>query len=204
MTDGKFPDRTYEPPRRGVPRRRWWEKQRFIIPIAVAILAPAVFFVAGLVASDGAGSQQVELSTDQTRGGAPAQVPGDTPAAASRPVDGPAADAGQDAPGAETEAAGSDVAMVSAADGAQSAKQAGAAAAPAVCQRILALREQFEMQGVNPHAVYLETQRIQRDAVGTPVAAKAEHAVRTMEDFVSGRTDTAAVVAAGGALVSAC
>ena len=83
MTDGKFPN-TYEPLPHADPRRRWWEKQRFIIPIAVAVLAPAVFFVTGLVAGEGVRSQQMQLSTDQTGAVAPAQAPHDNPEAAPR------------------------------------------------------------------------------------------------------------------------
>jgi hypothetical protein len=210
MTDGKFPN-TYEPLPHAAPRRRWWEKQRFIIPIAVAVLAPAVFFVTGLVAGDGAGSQQAELSAAQVAGSAAepapgAAVPDDPPGDAGDTRDEPATgDGGGDGPDADTDAAGSDaagsdVAVVASADSAQ----ADEPEPPAVCGRILALREQFEMQGVNPLEVYLEMLEIQKEADGTSIAAAADHAVRTMEDFVSGETDSGDVVAAGTALVAAC
>lgn len=200
MTDGKTPDYSESLPR-AAPRRRWWEKQRFMIPIAVAVLAPAVFLVAGLVARDGRTPQQMDLSTGQTRAAAPTAEPAprDTPeagtrAAAESSAD-TAADTGRDASDSET-----DVTVLSSAERAQSDE----AESPAVCQRILALREQFEMQGVNPLEVYLDMLDIQKDAKGTAVAADVDRAVRTMEDFVSGNADTGDVVAAGGALVAAC
>jgi hypothetical protein len=209
MTDGKFPN-TYEPLPHAAPRRRWWEKQRFIIPIAVAFLAPAVFFVTGLVAGEGAGSQQAELSAGQAARNAAepapgAAVPDDSAGDAGDSRDEPAADDGSDTDAAGSDAvgsdaAGSDVAVVASADIAQ----ADAAEPPAVCERILALREQFEMHGVNPLDVYLAMLEIQDEAGGTAVAGKVDDAVRTMEDFVSGNADTADVVAAGGALVAAC
>ena len=166
MTDGND---TGVPVVRAVPRRRWWEKQRFVIPIAMAILAPAVFLVAGVV----------------TGGRADA----DLHAAGATPRDA---------------AAAADVTGPRAADGDGTATATGGPRSPAVCRRILALRTQLEAQGVNPVKVYLQMQRIQQDAQGTRVAAQADHAVRTMEDFVAGEAGTAEVVAAGTALVSAC
>lgn len=196
MTDGKTPDYSESLPR-AAPRRRWWEKQRFMIPVAVAVLAPAVFLVAGLVARDGRTPQQMDLSTGQTRAAAPTTEPAprDTPEAAPRAAAESSADTGRDASDSET-----DVTVLSSAERAQSDE----AESPAVCQRILALREQFEMQGVNPLEVYLDMLDIQKDAKGTAVAADVDRAVRTMEDFVSGNADTGDVVAAGGALVAAC
>lgn len=210
MTDGKFPN-TYEPQPHAAPRRRWWEKQRFIIPIAVAVLAPAVFFVTGLVAGDGAGSQQMQLSTDQTGAVAPAQAPHDNPEAAPRTapraagkrVPRRAVDDARGGADADSGAGRSDVAVASSVSGAQSAEEVDEPPPP-VCDRILALREQFEMQGVNPLEVYAEMLDIQKEAHGTPIAATADHAVRAMEDFVSGETDSGDVVAAGTALVAAC
>lgn len=196
MTDGKTPD-YYESLPRAAPRRRWWEKQRFMIPIAVAVLAPAVFLVAGLVARDGRTPQQMDLSTGQTRAAAPTAEPAprDAPEAAPRAAADAAADSGQDASDSEN-----DVTVLSSAESARSDE----AESPAVCQRILALREQFEMQGVNPLEVYLDMLDIQKDAKGTAVAADVDRAVRTMEDFVSGNADTGDVVGAGAALVAAC
>lgn len=118
-----------------------------MIPIAVAVLAPAVFLVAGPVARNGRTPQQMDLSTSQTRAAAPTAEPAprDTPEAAPRAAAESSSDtapiAGQDASDSET-----DVTVLSSAESAESDE----AESPAACQRILALREQFEMQGVNP------------------------------------------------------
>ena len=170
----------YEALMRGWPprRRRWWEKQRYIIPLAVLVLAPAVYFVAGQALARDGGRQAPEPGA---RGAAQLSgADGQVAMADTRPA---AAGAGGDA------AAGEDAAADVGAD---------------VCGRVLGLRDELRMQGVDPSAVYREVVAIQQDAAGTPVAAAADEVVRTMEDVVVGRADTDDVVAAGAALIAAC
>jgi hypothetical protein len=73
-----------------------------------------------------------------------------------------------------------------------------------VCQRIIALQEHVQSQGVDPLAVYTEVTEIERQARGTPLASQANDAARTLQRFITGRTDAESVIAAGTQLASAC
>lgn len=189
MTDG---DHSHDPPGvrlRAAPPRRWWEKQRFIIPISLLILAPAVFVVAGIVR---AGDPTLPIIVHGSEGAA-ATVPVDGDGVAQTRADGEGGDAGDAAGGSASRATPATVPASAADPGSQK-----------VCRRILALRDEFENRGVNPVHAYIEMMQIQRDARDTVLAAEVDEAIGTMEDFVAGRADTGAVVTAGTTLASAC
>lgn len=144
--------------------RRWWEKQRFIIPVVVAILALPIWHVAGLMvdnASSGERTPRDRLGMSKSGGGIETETGIDT---------------------------------------AQDAEDAAAA----VCVRVLALRDDLTSQGVDALAAYSEMLDIQQQAAGTSLEDEVDAVVEAMDGFTSGTYDSAAVVAAGGALLDVC
>lgn len=208
MTDDNQSFNLYDKVRHDVPdTRRWWEKQRFIIPIVVAVLAGPIWYVAGLMAAD------IEPQQQQTQAGEVASQPAEVEqqprssegaAVADAATESSAgADAGRDQTGADGSAAGSDSTKVLPAHGEQ-APAGRQRERAAVCERVLALRDDLKLQGANPVEVYQDMLAIQEQAAGTAVSDEADAAVAALEGFVSGTHDSDAVVSAGAALVDAC
>lgn len=175
MTDEQRGDGPQQRPSPKPDRRRWWEKQRWLVPIAVVILGVAVVAVIAFLRSERADSQTAIAGEGASQ--AP-QSEGGTQAGAS-----PSPEASADEQGGD---------------------QPPDPATAQVCQRIIALQEQVQSQGIDPLAVYTELTEIERQARGTPLASQANDAARTLQRFIMGRTDAESVIAAGTQLASAC
>lgn len=177
MTDEQRGDGPQQRPSTKPDRRRWWEKQRWLVPIAVVVLGVAVVAVIAFLRSDRADRQEAIAGEGVSQG-----------------------------PGAQSEAgaqAGASPSPEAPADGRGGDQQPDPATAQ-VCQRIIALQEQVQSQGIDPLAVYTEVTEIERQARGTPLASQANDAARTLQRFITGRTDGESVIAAGTQLASAC
>lgn len=177
MTDEQRGDGPQQRPTPKPGRRRWWEKQRWLVPIAVVVLGVAVVAVIAFLRSDRADRQEA-IAGEGASQGPGAQSEAGTSAGAS-----PSPEAGADE---------------------QSGDQPPDPATAQVCQRIIALQEQVQSQGIDPLAVYTEVTEIERQARGTPLASQANDAARTVQRFITGRTDAESVIAAGTQLASAC
>lgn len=178
MTDEQRGSEVYKPESTEGDRRRWWEKQRWLVPIAVVVLILAVIAVTAFLRSESDESPEAAIAED---GDAQAQSEGGTQASA--------------APSPEAQGGGDDAEQQQDPETAQ------------VCRRIVALQDEVQSQGINgmnPLDVYTELTEIERQSRGTQVASLANDAAVTVQRFITGRTDADAVYAAGTALASAC
>jgi septal ring-binding cell division protein DamX len=177
MTDEQRGSEVYRPESTDRDRRRWWEKQRWLVPIAVVVLILAVIAVTAFLRSERAEAPDAAIAEDEA---AQAESEGGTQAQASPEPPAGGDDAEQQQQDRET---------------------------AQVCRRIVALQEEVQSEGINgmnPLDVYTELTEIERQARGTQLASLANDAAVSVQRFITGRTDADAVYAAGTALASAC
>lgn len=178
MTDEQRGSEVYRPESTDGDRRRWWEKQRWLVPIAVVVLILAVIAVIAFLRSESEAPPEGAIAEDEA---AQAQSEGGTQAQAQASPEPPA--------------------------GGDDAEQQPDRETAQVCRRVVALQEEIQSEGINgmnPLDVYTELTEIERQSRGTQLASLANDAAVTVQRFITGRTDADAVYAAGNALASAC
>ena len=176
MTDEQRGSEVYRPESTDRDRRRWWEKQRWLVPIAVVVLILAVIAVTAFLRSESDESPEAAIAED---GDAQAQSEGGTQAQASP----------------EPPAGGDDAEQQPDRETAQVCRRIVALQEEVQSEGI---------NGMNPLDVYTELTEIERQSRGTQLASLANDAAVSVQRFITGRTDADAVYAAGTALASAC
>lgn len=176
MTDEQRGSEVYRPESTDGDRRRWWEKQRWLVPIAVVVLILAVIAVIAFLRSESEAPPEGAIAEDEA---AQAQSEGGT----------------QAPPSPEPAAGGDDAEQQPDRETAQVCRRVVALQEEIQSEGI---------NGMNPLDVYTELTEIERQSRGTQLASLANDAAVTVQRFITGRTDADAVYAAGNALASAC
>lgn len=171
--------------------RKWWEKQRWIIAIAVVLLALAVFAITMFLRDD-------SPTTDAAADSDPSAEPSDPDA--TQPAGQGAPDPSATDPSADQSAPGGGQGDGEAGEQQQEDDRRTAQ----VCEQIIAFQESLQSGSIEPLTVVAELAEIERDARGTRLADRVNVAGATLQDFLTGQADANEVLEAGTELASAC
>lgn len=193
------PDKPPPPPAEERRSRPWWKDPRWLILIAVVVLALVVI---GAVVALTAGTETASdaAAGTETPSAAPTEADTDRPSAAPTAADTDRPSAAPTA-GAEGEAAALPSPSPSPDPGGETAQDQTTAQ---VCDRIIAFQEEVRSGQMNPLAAFSELNAIEREARGTRLEDETSAAVGAMQDVLAGRASVDDVVAAGTRLAAAC